>query len=128
MADLPEALPKVRADPRRTGQVLINLISNASKNGPDGSEVGLRAVQQGEWVRLSVADSGPGVPPEERATLFRRFGQPGPANSRSQAGVGLGLSVVKAIAEGHGGEVGMEDRPGGGAVFWFTLPVARGKT
>lgn len=121
-----EASPNVQADPRRIGQVLVNLLSNASKNAPDGSDIELRAALQGDWVRLSVADSGPGVPPEERGTLFRRFGHPGPANARSQAGAGLGLSVVKAIAEGHGGEVGMEDRPGGGAIFWLTLPVVEG--
>jgi len=127
VVDLPSALLRVQADPRRAGQVLINLLSNASKNGPDGSEIELRATLQGRWARLSVADSGPGVPQEERSSLFRRFGSPGQGGSRGQGGVGLGLSVVKAIVEGHGGEVGMEDRPGGGAVFWFTLPVVKGE-
>jgi PAS domain S-box-containing protein len=126
VVELPEVVPWVQADPRRTGQVLINLLSNANKNSPDGSEIELRAAPQEDWVRLSLVDSGPGVPQAERNSLFRRFGRPGQGGDRARAGVGLGLSVVKAIVEGHGGEVGMDDRPGGGAVFWFTLPLAKG--
>jgi signal transduction histidine kinase len=62
------------------------------------------------------------VPPEYRDVLFRRFIYPHTDNDRAQVGAGLGLSVVKAVVEAHGGEVGLEDRQGGGSVFWFTLP------
>jgi PAS domain S-box-containing protein len=127
VVELPDAIPGVQADPRRAVQVLINLLSNASRYGPDGSVIELTATYRDGWVRLAVADLGPGVPREERKSLFRRFGHPGQGGDQSRAGVGLGLSVVKAIIEGHGGEVGMEDRPGGGAVFWFTLPIAGGR-
>jgi len=121
--ELPVALPVVRADPRRTTQVLVNLLSNASKYGPDGDEITVVARVNEGWVRMSVADRGPGVPPEYRKDLFRRFVYPASTGDRSQYGAGLGLSVVKAIVEAHGGQVGVEDRPGGGLIFWFTLPV-----
>jgi PAS domain S-box-containing protein len=117
-------MPVVQADPRRTVQVLVNLLSNASKYGPDDAEIAVLAAMQGEWIRISVTDSGPGVPAEHRQDLFRRFVHPGLGNDRAQVGAGLGLSVVKAVVEAHGGAVGVEDRPGGGLVFWFTLPLA----
>jgi PAS domain S-box-containing protein len=123
VVELPVAIPMVRADPRRTVQVLTNLLSNASKYGPDDAEIEVSAVVRGHWARVTVADCGPGVPPEQQKNLFRRFVYPSPANDRAQVGVGLGLSVVKAIVEGHGGEVGVDQRKGGGSAFWFTLPL-----
>ena len=123
VVELPVAIPTVKADPRRTAQVMINLLSNASKYGPDDAEIEVTATVQGRWTRVTVADSGPGVPPEEHKNLFRRFVYPSPTNDKAQVGVGLGLSVVKAIIEGHGGEVGVDQRQGGGSAFWFTLPL-----
>jgi signal transduction histidine kinase len=76
-------------------------------------------------VRVSVADRGEGIAPPDRENLFRRFVRLEPADP-GQYGVGLGLSVVKAIVEEHGGRVGVEGRPGGGSVFWFTLPLRGG--
>ena len=125
VVELPAALPIVQADPRRLVQVLINLLSNASRYGPDNSEIAVCATVEGRWVRVGVADQGAGVPSEYRAEVFRRFTRPGTGNDKAQAGVGLGLSVVKAVAEAHGGQVGVEDRPGGGAIFWFTLRTAQ---
>jgi signal transduction histidine kinase len=140
---LPASLPKVLADPRRTVQVLVNLLSNASKYGPNGiidadqaeladggygedsspqAEIEMGATVEGNWVRVSVADSGPGIPPEFRKDLFRRFAHPEMENGQAQMGAGLGLSVVKAIVEAHGGAVGIDSGPHGGSVFWFTLP------
>ena len=124
---LPAAIPMVQADPRRTVQVLVNLLSNASRYGPDDVEIEIGAAVIGDWVRVAVADTGPGVPPEYRGELFRRFVYPDTGNDRAQVGAGLGLSVVKAVVEAHGGEVGIEDRPGGGSVFWFTLPRVDGR-
>jgi signal transduction histidine kinase len=63
------------------------------------------------------------VPLDYRQQVFRRFVYPGAGNDRAQVGVGLGLSIVKAVVQAHGGEVGVDNRPGGGSVFWFTLPV-----
>ncbi len=123
VVELPAAMPVVRADPRRTGQVVVNLLSNASRYGPDDAEIMLRATVDEGWVRVTVADQGPGVPPAFRNDIFRRFVYPTADNDKAKYGAGLGLSVVKAVVEAHGGQVGIEDRPGGGSVFWFTLPV-----
>jgi PAS domain S-box-containing protein len=122
VVEVPAAFPVVRADPRRLVQVLVNLLSNASKYGPDEAEITVGATVSEDWVRVTVADQGPGILPEQRQDLFRRFKYLGLSNDKAQYGVGLGLSVVKAIVEAHGGQIGVNDRPGGGSVFWFTLP------
>jgi signal transduction histidine kinase len=123
VVELPAVIPVVRADSRRTVQVLVNLLSNASKYGPDDAEITIGVTVSEDWARVTVADRGPGVPPEHRNDLFRRFVHPDSVGDRTQYGVGLGLSVVKAVIEASGGQVGVEDRPGGGSTFWFTLPV-----
>jgi PAS domain S-box-containing protein len=123
VVELPANIPVAQVDPRRTVQVLVNLLSNANRYGPDDAEIELGATVQRGWARVTVADSGPGVPPEYRQDLFRRFVHPAPGNSNAQVGAGLGLSVVKAIVEAHGGQVGIDDHQGGGSVFWFTLPL-----
>ena len=120
--DLPQTIPPVRADPRRVAQVMINLLSNAIKYSPDDSEIVVRAHEEDSFIRVAIADQGPGVPPGYRPNLFRRLIRPGVESSKAQYGVGLGLSVVKAIVEAHGGQVGVEDRSEGGSIFWFTLP------
>jgi PAS domain S-box-containing protein len=122
VVELPAAIPVVQADPRRTVQVLVNLLSNASKYGPDEAEITVAATANADWVRVTVADRGPRIPPEQRQEVFRRFTYPTLGNDKAQHGAGLGLSVVKAIVEAHGGQVGVDDRTGGGSVFWFTLP------
>jgi signal transduction histidine kinase len=123
VVELPVAIPVVRADSRRVVQVLVNLLSNASKYGPDDAEITIGAGVSNGWVRVAVSDRGPGVPPEYRNDLFRRFVYPDTGGDRAQYGVGLGLSVVRAVIQAHGGQVGVEDRPGGGLIFWFTLPA-----
>ena len=124
-AELPVNIPTVRADPRRTVQILINLLSNASRYGPPGEEIVLRVTADTQYARVEVIDRGPGIPPEHHTNLFRRFVFPHTDDAISQAGAGLGLSVVKAIVEAHGGQVGVNDQQGGGSIFWFTLPNAR---
>jgi two-component system phosphate regulon sensor histidine kinase PhoR len=104
-------------------QVLVNLLSNAIKYSPDKTEITLSVGLNKGWARVAVADQGPGVPTRHQAKLFHRFEQYGTENSNSQHGARLGLSVVKAIVEAHGGQVGVESRPGGGSIFWFTLPI-----
>jgi PAS domain S-box-containing protein len=119
----PAHLQPVNVDPTRLTQVLVNLLSNASKYSPVGQPIDLILEQpDGNLLRISVADRGPGVSPADQANLFRRFVRLD-AQDGTQYGVGLGLSVVKAIVEEHGGTVGIDSRPGGGAVFWFTLPL-----
>lgn len=123
--ELPVDIPIVRADPRRIVQVLINLLSNASRYGPPGEEIILRVTADTQYACVAVIDRGPGIPSEYRANLFRRFVIPHADDSISQAGAGLGLSVVKAIVTAHGGLVGVDDRDGGGSIFWFTLPITK---
>jgi two-component system sensor histidine kinase KdpD len=121
--DLQSDLPPVLVDPRRTSQVLVNLISNAIKWSPQGSNIFLSAMASNGEVKVSVADQGPGILTEDKQDLFTRFGHLRSSDGRAEFGAGLGLSVVKAIVESQRGQVGVEDRQGGGAVFWFTVPV-----
>jgi signal transduction histidine kinase len=76
-----------------------------------------------DWAKVLVADRGPGISREQQKYVFHRFIHPGSNKDSAKAGAGLGLSVVKAIVEAHGGQVGIEDRPDGGSIFWFTLPL-----
>jgi PAS domain S-box-containing protein len=121
--ELPATIPSARVDSRRTVQVLVNLLSNAIRYSPDDTEITIGVSAADSWARIIVADRGPGVPEGYQSDLFRPFVHPAPQDSESRHGAGLGLSVAKAIIEAHGGEVGVEDRPGGGSVFWFTLPL-----
>jgi signal transduction histidine kinase len=124
--DLPVSLPPVWMDPMRVTQVIVNLLSNASKYSPVRSPIELRVDPPDKaTLRVSVADRGEGIAEADRENLFRRFVRLEPADP-GQYGVGLGLSVVKAIVEEHGGRVGVEARPGGGSTFWFTLPLQGG--
>jgi PAS domain S-box-containing protein len=119
----PEELPLVLADHRRTTQVMVNLLSNAVKWGSAGSEILITITPGVEELKVHVADRGPGIPSEDLPDLFHRFGRYQEENGAAQ-GAGLGLSVVKAIVEAQGGQVGVTNRPEGGAEFWFTLFVA----
>jgi two-component system sensor histidine kinase KdpD len=114
----------VLADGRRIQQVLINLITNASKFSEMATDITISAARRGDCVRISVADQGPGVSPEARRHLFRPFSRAREAIKNGSDGFGLGLAIVKAIVAEHGGRVGVENRPEGGACFWFELPVA----
>lgn len=121
--DLPADLPLVFADPRRTNQVVVNLLSNAIKWGPQDSDIFLNLMVMGDEVRVSVVDQGPGIMPDHKQILFTRFGHVQSDDGRAECGAGLGLSVVKAIVESQKGQVGVEVRDGGGAIFWFTIPI-----
>lgn len=118
--------PDILGDPSRLTQVLVNLLSNAGKYSPVGEQIDLQIERRAGMLRLSVADRGPGIAPAERINLFRRFVRLNPAESE-QYGIGLGLYVVKTTVEAHGGRVGIDDRPGGGSIFWFELPLASGE-
>jgi PAS domain S-box-containing protein len=122
--DWPDNLPLVLADFRRTTQVVVNLLSNAVKWSPPGSEILVMMAPAAGSVEVHISDQGPGIQPENLPDLFHRFGQR--AGDGVEHGTGLGLSVVKAIVEAQGGQVGVLNRPGGGAEFWFSLRVAEG--
>lgn len=111
------------ADPARLTQVLVNLLTNASKYSPQGTEIEVQISQSATMLRLAVADRGAGIPPAERVNLFRRFVRLDRPDGE-QYGVGLGLYVVKHTIEAHRGRVGIEDRPGGGSLFWVELPLS----
>lgn len=118
----PVVLPTVWADANRLIQVLVNLLSNASKFSPMDGRIELNILQDPEWMTISVLDSGPGLPTERFADLFKRFVTANQSHD-TQYGIGLGLSVVKSIVEMHGGQVGAENLPKGGAKVWFTIPI-----
>jgi two-component system sensor histidine kinase KdpD len=101
--------------------VLTNLIENAIKYTPPGSPVDISAKAQSASLRLEIADRGPGIPAGLEDRLFEKFFR---LEAESpQIGVGLGLSLCRAIAEAHGGGMGAANRPGGGAVFSLSLPL-----
>jgi two-component system, NtrC family, sensor histidine kinase KinB len=111
----------VRADAQRVSLVFANLLENALRYTPEGGRILLRAADSGGWVRFEVADTGTGVPEDQRARIFEKF-QRGPEGG--SGGVGLGLAIARDVVRAHGGEIGVEGTPGGGASFWFTLPAA----
>jgi len=114
----------VRADPTRIRQVVSNLMDNAVKYTPEGGEVSVRVEPRAQTVAIIVADTGPGIPPEAMDKIFRRLYRAD--RSRSRRGLGLGLSLVKAIVEAHGGRVRVRNRPEGGAEFTVEFPLAGG--
>jgi signal transduction histidine kinase len=116
----------ILADKRRTVQVLVNLLSNAIKHSPENGVIQIKHFIEADKLRIEVHDQGGGVPIDQRDSLFRRFAHLDVQNERTKQGAGLGLSVVKAIVEAQGGEVGITDLPEGGTSFWFTLPLASG--
>lgn len=119
--DLPVRV-EVNADAVRLGQVVNNLLDNALKYTPARGRVVLAATRTPSEVVFTVSDTGPGVPVAEREAIWRRLYR-GDA-SRSQRGLGLGLSLVKAIVEAHGGSATVDDAPEGGARFTLRLPTA----
>lgn len=115
--------PSLDADPTRLGQVLDNLISNAIKFSPAGGRVRVALESGPTWVRITVSDDGPGIPHDEVDRLFEPFYRARQASHDVVPGSGLGLAVVKAIAEAHGGTVGVDTQVGRGSVFRADLPL-----
>ena len=118
----PGTPPGTVADPTRLRQVLLNLLGNAAKFTAKGA-VGLRLAAAGDWLRIEVADTGPGIPAERRDGLFHDFERLG-AEDTAVEGAGLGLALSARLAALLGGRLGHRDNPGGGSVFWLELPLA----
>jgi two-component system sensor histidine kinase KdpD len=118
---IPRDLPLVKIDAVLIERVLVNLLENVSKYTPPGSTVTLSAGVIGDRLSVSVADNGPGLPAGQEEAVFQKFtrGEREPATP----GVGLGLSICRAIIESHQGKIVAAQRPGGGAIFTFTLPI-----
>lgn len=124
VVDIPQHLPKVNVDPMRMTQVLVNLLSNASKYGPIDQPIEVCfSLEANDMLKISVSDRGTGITAEDKQNIFHRFVRLD-QKDQAQYGIGLGLSVVKTIVESHGGIVGLDERPDGGSIFWFAIPIA----
>ncbi|HEU5467302.1 MAG TPA: sensor histidine kinase KdpD [Gemmatimonadales bacterium] len=115
-------LPLVPGDPVLLEQVFLNLIENAVKYTPPGSPIDISATSDGHVVRVAVADRGPGIAPGDAERVFEKFYRS--AGAPAGGGVGLGLTICRGIVTAHGGRIWVENRPGGGAIFQFTLPLS----
>ena len=115
---------EINADPYRLQQVMSNLLSNAAKFSPRGSEVQIVLMPRADRVRVAVIDQGTGVPSEFRPRLFEKFSQADSSDTRTKGGTGLGLAVCKAIIDALGGTIGFEETHPRGATFFFDLPIA----
>jgi signal transduction histidine kinase len=124
-AMLPAALPAIVGIDRLIREALANFLTNAIKYTPAGGTISVRAADRGSVVRIEVVDDGPGIAAEEQAHLFQEFSRAGKEGSRrgKDAGLGLGLSIVRRIAEAHHGRAGVESQPGQGSTFFIELPV-----
>jgi two-component system sensor histidine kinase KdpD len=118
---IPPDLPPVPADEVLIQSVLINLLENAAKYTPATTSIVLSARQVDAAVEITVADHGPGIPPEEAARVFDKFYRG--AASAGHRGAGLGLSICRSVVEAHGGRIAFANRAGGGAEFRFTIPL-----
>lgn len=115
------AAGELRADRQRVTQAMLNLARNAVEHTTEGSEVGVGSAWSAEGARFWVRDNGPGVDPAERDGIFERFARGRCSRPRSD-GAGLGLAIVRSVAEAHGGRVELDSRPGAGATFTIVLP------
>jgi len=120
--DVPETLPLIQVDPALLERAVANLVENAIRHAPAGRPVRVIAGQVGDSVDLRVIDTGPGIPRDERDRVFRPFQRLG--DNPNGAGVGLGLAVAKGFVEAVGGELTVEDTPGGGTTMVVSLPIA----
>ena len=121
--DLPETA-SARIDPGAIQQALVNLLDNAIKFSPPDSQVGIRLSEgpAGSW-QVSMTDEGTGIPKAEHGRIFEKFHRLGGELRRETQGTGIGLSLVKAIAEAHAGGIHLESEPGRGSTFTLTLPA-----
>jgi signal transduction histidine kinase len=113
-------LPPVRGDAARVLQVFSNLVGNAVKFTPEGGVITLSAARADNRIYCTIADTGPGIPPEDLPRIFGKFWQSKRGDKR---GVGLGLAIARGIVEAHGGTINVRSEMGRGSAFSFSLPV-----
>ena len=113
-------------DAARLRQVLDNLLANARAHTPPGTPVSVELCDDDGRATLTVADHGPGLTEEQAARVFERFYRVDSSRTRASGGAGLGLSIVSAVIEAHGGTAEAVPTPGGGATFVVTLPLSAG--
>lgn len=119
-----EKIKKVKADPDKIRVVIQNLIENAIKYSESGDKVIVSAGVEGDFVRISVKDSGIGIPEEDKPQIFGKFYRGEKAKAEHSFGSGLGLYTAKKIIEAHGGEMSFDSKDDQGTTFFFTLPIA----
>ena len=122
---IPDQLIMIPVDGTLIEQVLVNLLDNAIKHTPDGTEIRLAVEQNENSIIFEVSDNGPGIPEEDIPLLFNRFFKSNKRDSNSRSGIGLGLTICKSIVEAHEGSIVAMNKPFGGAVFRCTLPALR---
>lgn len=116
-------IPTLSADPIRLEQVLTNLLSNAFRYTPPGGHIDLALATQDGMLRLSVHDSGPGIPEDALPYIFERFYRADKSRARAEGGSGLGLTIARQLARLHGGDLTASNHSAGGALFTLILPV-----
>lgn len=128
---LEPGLPPVQVDREAIGKVLRSLLRNACQHTPEGGKVTVQVQRTERGVTIQVRDTGPGIPEEERARVFEAYyrGKTAahPSPDRGLVSTGLGLAIAKPLVEMHGGSIWVQDHPGQGAWFAFSLPVAEEK-
>jgi signal transduction histidine kinase len=118
---IPGALSAVPGDPELLLLAIVNLLSNAVKFTRPGDTIEVRAIEEGSYARVEVADSGPGIPPDELPHMGKELYRG--RDARGKPGSGLGLALTRASVERHGGKLTVRSRPGKGAVFAVRLPL-----
>jgi len=122
--DIPQSLPKIKADETRFSQVMINLLDNAIKYSSEGGTATIFARVVGNALQIDISDTGIGISEKDLPRIFERFYRVDKARSRELGGTGLGLSIVKHIVSTHGGQVWVKSELGQGSTFSFTIPLA----
>jgi len=120
---IPDKLPSIHADPLRIERILYNLLENAAKYSPAGSQIQVSAKVEPEYLLIGVCDQGKGLSPSEQAKLFSPFQRLESNGFQRDRGAGLGLVVCERLVEAHGGKIWVESKKGKGSTFFFTLPV-----
>lgn len=119
----PGHMPLALIDPVRLSQVLSNLLSNAVRHTPEGGQITLSVKDDDGWLKVRIADTGPGIAPDALPHVFERFYRADKSRARAEGGTGLGLAIAKKLVELHGGDIWVESVLGNGAAVSFTVPM-----
>ncbi|MBI3004605.1 MAG: HAMP domain-containing protein [Ignavibacteriales bacterium] len=120
--NIPPDLSPVNGDNQQLSWVVRNLVDNALRYSMSGGKVNVKAVEEGDAIKVSVTDTGKGIPEEARRTIFEKFVQIKQPTETTPGSVGLGLAIAREVVEAHGGQIGVESKLGKGSTFFFTLP------
>jgi K+-sensing histidine kinase KdpD len=126
ITSIPDGLQLINADPLRIERILYNLLDNAAKYSPPGSQIKVSARAEPECLIIAVSDRGKGLSPSEQARIFSPFQRLENNRPDRARGAGLGLVVCQRLVEAHGGKIWVESKKGKGSTFYFTLPYRKG--